>query len=223
MRIYASILAAALAATTLVASSVQAETPDQQRMARLDQSQPAYRQAASAAPQYLLGTGDKVRVTVYGEDDLSGEYAVDGNGMIAMPLIGDVRASGLSAPQLQAAVENAYGNGYLNNPRVAVEVTTYRPFTVIGQVTRPGQYPYASGMTADNAVALAGGFTSQAEEGYVYVRHEGQTKEVKLAADGTTQIQPGDVIRVEPSVFWNLMSVATPLTAILGTARYGLP
>ena len=105
-----AILGVLLAAFTAVAPRAEAQ---EQRLARLETLQPAI-------PQYILGSGDKVRVTIYGEDDLSGEYAVDGNGYISLPLIGDVRASGLSAPALQMAIANAYGNGYLNEPRVSV-------------------------------------------------------------------------------------------------------
>jgi polysaccharide export outer membrane protein len=188
----------------------------EQQLARLETLQPNI-------PQYLLGSGDKVRVTVYGEDDLSGEYAVDGNGYISLPLIGDVKAAGLSAPALQIAIANAYGNGYINEPRVSVEVTTYRPFTIIGQVERPGQYSYVNGMNVVNAVAMAGGYTPQASESYVYIRHEGDTREERVDADQDVQVRPGDTVYVKRTAFWDLMSVATPITAILGAARYGIP
>lgn len=202
-----------LAAFAAAAPRAQAQ---EQRLARLETLQPSI-------PQYVLGSGDKVRVTVYGEDDLSGEYAVDGNGYISLPLIGDVKAAGLSAPALQMAVANAYGNGYVNEPRVSVEVTTYRPFTIIGQVERPGQYSYVNGMNVVNAVAMAGGFTPQAQESTVYIRHEGDAKEIRVDADQDVQVHPGDTVYVERSAFWALMSIATPVTAILGAARYGIP
>jgi polysaccharide biosynthesis/export protein len=214
MRIYLA-RAAAFAAIVAVLSPAAAGAQEQ-RLARLESLQ-------SAIPQYILGSGDHVRVTVYGETDLSGEYAIDGNGYIALPLVGDVKAAGLSAPQLQTAVENAYGSGYLNEPRVAVEVTTYRPFTIIGQVTRPGQYSYVNGMSIVNAVAMAGGYTPQASEDFVYIRHEGDTKETRVDTDQDVQVRPGDVVYVKRTAFWDLMSIATPVTAILGAARYGIP
>jgi protein involved in polysaccharide export with SLBB domain len=209
-------LIAVSTAVLFVALSAAGASAEETQLARLESLQPAI-------PQYILGSGDKVRVTVYGEDDLSGEYAVDGNGYIALPLVGDVKAAGLSAPQLQTAVENAYGNGYLNEPRVAVEVTTYRPFTIIGQVERPGQYSYVNGMSVVNAVAMAGGYTPEASEDVVYIRHEGDTKQTRVDTDQNIQVRPGDVVYVERTTFWSLMSVATPITAILGAARYGIP
>ena len=115
---------------------------------------------ASAAPQssvYRLGTGDKVRVTVFGEDDLSGEFQVDGSGFIAMPLIGQVQAAGLSTNELGSAIATGLREGYLNQPRVSVAVSAYRPFYIIGQVNKPGEYAYVNDMTALNAVAMAGG------------------------------------------------------------------
>ncbi len=206
---------AAAMTVVVLAGGAHAASGDQQ-LARLESLQPAI-------PQYVLGAGDHVRVTVYGEDDLSGEYAVDGNGDIALPLIGDVKAAGLSAPALQMAIENAYGSGYLNSPRVAVEVVTYRPFTIIGQVTRPGQYAYVNGMTVVNAVAMAGGYTPQASESFVYIRHEGDTKDVRVAADQAEFVRPGDVVRVESTIFWDAVSVASPISALLGALRYGIP
>ncbi len=172
---------------------------------------------------YRLGTGDKVHVTVYGESDLTGDYEVAGNGRIAFPLIGEVQAGGLTAPQFGNELTGKLSAGYLKDPRVAVEVTTYRPFYIIGQVNRPGRYAYADGMTAMNAVGLAGGFTSEATEADVYIRHEGQTKEVEMPANDTTAIAPGDVVRVAESPFWALMDVITPLSGVANTARYGLP
>jgi protein involved in polysaccharide export with SLBB domain len=208
--------AAAAIAVAFFAAGAQAQSDDAP-LQRLASVQP------QASYQYVLGSGDKVRVTVFGEDDLTGEYAVDGSGFVALPLVGEVKAAGLTGPALQAAIENAYANGYLNSPRVAVEVTTYRPFTIIGQVTRPGQYPYQNGMTVENAVAVAGGYTPQAADTYVYVRRLGEAKETRMAIDQTAQIHPGDVVRVDQTGFWTLMSVASPITAVLGAARYGLP
>ena len=123
------------------------------------------------------GPGDKIRVTVFGESDLSGEYQVDGSGMVRLPLIGTLRAAGYTAPALEQAIAAALADGYLKYPRVNVEIATYRPFYIIGAVNRPGQYPYVDHMNALNAVALAGGFTDQAVESTLYIRHEGSTKE----------------------------------------------
>ena len=193
------------------------------RAARRLASVPRERVVVRARSGYTLGPGDKVHVTVYGESDLTGDFEVSGSGRLAFPLIGDVRATGLTAPELGRTLTAKLANGYLKAPRVAVEITTYRPFYIVGQVNKPGRYPYTDGMTAMNAVALAGGFTPHAAEGYVYVRHEGQVKETRLGADETTAIKPGDTVRVDESDFWSVMRVLQPVTALVGAARYGIP
>ena len=214
-------IAAVLAAFAVVIFSADAfAQSDDAPMQRLAAVQPA---PVTTTNDYLLGAGDKVRVTVYGEDDLTGEYAVDGNGFIALPLIGQVKAAGLSGPALQTSIAAAFANGYLNNPRVSVEVTAYRPFYIIGQVNKPGEYPYVNGMTALNAVALAGGYTPSASNSYVYVRKIGETEETKLPADQTTQIHPGDVVRVDQTGFWSLMNVLSPLAGAAEAVRYAAP
>src|ERR1041385_2090741 len=145
---------------------------------------PLLRPSSTAAIEdsYQLGTGDKVRVIVFGEEDLGGEFQVDGNGRISLPLIGQVQASGRTAAALEADITDQLQNGYLQSPRVSVEITTYRPFYIIGEVTRPGEYPYVNGMSALNAIALAGGFTTRAEESTIYIRRNGSPREEKLDA-----------------------------------------
>jgi polysaccharide export outer membrane protein len=108
--------------------------------------------------------------------------------------------------------------GYLKEPHVSVEVTTYRPFYIIGAVAKPGEYPYVSHMNALNAVALAGGFTLLAIDSVVYVRHEGSTAEHRMPADESTIIRPGDVVRVEMTPFWDVMSLISPLTGFAAIA-----
>lgn len=164
---------------------------------------------------YKLGAGDKVRVTVYNEDDLSGEFQVDGSGYVRLPLIGQIKAAGHTAFQLESDVETALDDGYLKSPRVNIEVTAYRPFYIIGQVNRPGQYPYASNMSALDAVAVGGGFTDQAVESTVSIRHEGETVEHDLPADETVKIRPGDVIHVDRTMFWSVASVLVPAASAL--------
>ena len=110
-----------------------------------------------ALGDYRLAPADKVRIEVFGEPALGGDFALDGRGRITLPLVGEIQASGLSAPQLQAAVADALGQGYLNQPRVAAQVLTYRPFYILGEGNRPGEYPYASDLTALQAVATAQG------------------------------------------------------------------
>ena len=163
------------------------------------------------ASGYLLGPGDKVHVSVYGEDDLTGDYQIDGSGMVRLPLIGTLHAAGFTAPALENAIGGALARGYLKNPRVNVEISAYRPFYVIGAVNRPGNYPYVANMSALDAVALGGGFTDQARQSTVYVRHEGSVDEVELPAGQMTRIWPGDVVRVKDTLFWDAMSIFTPL------------
>lgn len=157
--------------------------------------------AAQAETSYKLGSGDKLRVTVFGEEDLSGQYDVDGNGIVRLPLIGQVQAGGLTLLQFEEEVRIKLADGYLVTPRVSVEVTNYRPFYILGEVGRPGEYPYVSGMTILNAVALAGGYTNRANVRSVFVRRNGDTKEEALPADETTRISPGDIIRVAERFF----------------------
>ena len=162
-------------------------------------------QAATAAPtsaSYHLGSGDRVRITVYGQPEMTGEYAIDGGGTLSFPLIGQVHAGGLSAGGLEQVLVDRLQPGYLKNPSVSVEVLTYRPFYIVGEVRTPGSYPYVSGMTVLNAVALAGGFTYRAREDDFYVMRAatgGQKK--KLEAEVDTPVLPGDVITVRERYF----------------------
>jgi protein involved in polysaccharide export with SLBB domain len=150
---------------------------------------------------YKLDTGDKVKVTVYGEDDLSGEFDVDGSGLVRLPLIGQVRAAGLTLKEFEVAVEAKLSAGYLVNPKVSTSVSNYRPFTILGEVNKPGEYPYENDMTVLNAVALGGGYTYRADKSDVYIRRKGSSSEVKMPADDSTAIYPGDTVRVDERIF----------------------
>jgi protein involved in polysaccharide export with SLBB domain len=171
---------------------------------------------------YRLGSGDKVHVTVFDEADLSGDFQVDATGLIRMPLIGQVRAGGLTAHEVESGIASALAQGYLNDPKVAVEITTYRPFYIVGEVLKPGEYPYANGMTASSAIALAGGFTPKAVDSVIYVRHQGENQERRLAATDATAIRPGDVVRVDSTAFWDVIDVLSPLAGI-SALRYTIP
>lgn len=179
-------------------------------------------EAQRFSSDYRLGAGDKVRVTVYNEEDLSGEFQVDGSGYVRLPLVGQVKAAGHTARQLEGDVAGALSDGYLKSPRVAVEVTTYRPFYIIGQVNRPGQYPYTSNMSALDAVGVAGGFTDHAVESTLHIRHEGEVKELDVPADETVKIRPGDVVRVDQTAFWEVSSWLSPATSIALPLAYAL-
>jgi polysaccharide export outer membrane protein len=161
---------------------------------------------------YTLGPGDKVRLTIFGETDLSGEYQLDGNGNIRVPLAGIVHAAGNTPQGLEAALYSALVPNYLRNPRINVEVTTYRPIYVLGQVQKPGQYAYVNNMTMMNAIGLAGGFTSQAKESTVLLRREGESKEEPVSTAQPLLIRPGDTIRVDTTMFWDAMNLFSPLS-----------
>lgn len=153
-----------------------------------------------AAPAYTLDSGDRVRIVVFRHEDLSGEFEVDGSGSFAMPLIGQVDAAGLSTQQLQERIAERLRDGYLVDPQISIEVLNYRPFFILGEVNQPGQYPYASGMSVINAVALAGGFTFRAREDSIAVQRGGSgAPQVVVTPD--TPILPGDIIRVPERFF----------------------
>lgn len=171
--------------------------------ARAGAAPPDATAASVLGPQsYHLDVGDKVKVTVYGEDDLSGEFQVDGVGNIGMPMIGPVHAAGLTTEDFtQAVQQRLVKGGFLVNPRVSAEVTNYRPFTIIGEVNKPGEYPYENGMTVINAVALAGGWTYRAEQNTVFIQHKGSDRKDAVAGSDKTIVRPGDTIIVTERVF----------------------
>ncbi|MEM9178108.1 MAG: polysaccharide biosynthesis/export family protein [Pseudomonadota bacterium] len=146
--------------------------------------------------EYKLGSADELRVTVFGEPELSGEYILDGTGSVSLPLIGEVVALNLTVRELETAIEGRYSDGYLRSPRVNIEVMNYRPFYILGEVREPGEYPYSSGLTVLNAVATAGGFTYRANDNVILIRGAEDEEEFRVRLDPSTQIMPGDTIRV---------------------------
>lgn len=154
-----------------------------------------------AAEAYRLGAGDRVRVTVFGQEDLSGEFELDGAGRLSLPLIQRVQAAGLTLNELEAAIANKLKPDFLKNPRVSVEVLNYRPFYILGEVKNPGSYPYVNGMTVINAVALAGGYTYRAKENKVTIVRTGDIERKTISADHGTVVLPGDVIQVPERFF----------------------
>jgi protein involved in polysaccharide export with SLBB domain len=192
-------------------------------LARANVAAPPASSTRSVEESYQLGTGDKVRIIVFGEEDLGGEFHIDGNGRISLPLVGEVKAAGETAAGLEQEIAAKLSEGYLQNPRVSVEISLYRPFYVIGEVNKPGEYPYVNDMSALNAIALAGGYSPRANEGVIYIRRNGSTKEEWVPADQMTLILPGDVVRIPISFFWTVMSVAGPLTSAAAAAVYAAP
>lgn len=150
---------------------------------------------------YHLGSGDKIKISVYGEPDLGGTVAVTGDGKISLPLIGEVQAAGMTAPQLQGAIEAIYRQGYLKDPKVNVEVLNFRPFYILGEVKLPGEYPYDNGMTVVKAVALAQGFTYRADQKKVFIKHINDSREIQVPLTSTQTVEPGDTIRIAERYF----------------------
>lgn len=150
---------------------------------------------------YKLGAGDRIRITVYGEPDLSGEFEVDGSGAVSLPLVGEVHAAGIGVREFENVVRKAFMDGYLVNPQVSVEVLNYRPFYILGEVKNPGKYAYSSGITVVNAVAMAGGYTYRAREGSAEILRAGQSEDFTTQTPETTLVMPGDVIRISERFF----------------------
>ena len=156
---------------------------------------------ASAAASYVLGPNDRVRLKVYGEADITGEYEVDNNGNVSIPLAGHIRAAGLTTRQLERSIASALSKGIVRDPRVNVEVALYRPYYILGEVKKGGEYPYRLGLTVMDAVASAGGFTYRANENKVYLRRSGAGAEELYALDAPVPVFPGDNIRIPERYF----------------------
>lgn len=155
---------------------------------------------AAQDTEYRLGAGDQLRITVFGQADLTGQFEVSNDGRIAFPLIGEVRAAELTPRELEIAITEKLKPDYLKDPQLSVEVVNYRPFYIIGEVKNPGSYAYVGGMRVVNAVAMAGGYTYRAKENNLLITRAGG-KGQKEAADQNTVVRPGDVIEVPERYF----------------------
>lgn len=156
---------------------------------------------AQGSGLYKLGPGDQIRVTVFGHEDLSGEFEIDGTGRLSLPLIQEVMADGLTFRQLEQVITDKLKPDFLINPRVSIDVLTYRPFYIIGEVKRPGSYAYVNGMTIVNAVAIAGGYTYRAQEDDVLIIRADDESREKLSVNHNDKVFPGDVIEVPERFF----------------------
>jgi polysaccharide export outer membrane protein len=162
------------------------------------------RQASRAVPvaamledgPYTLDSGDKLRIVVFGQDTLSNNYTVDAQGHVNMPLIGSVPARGSTTAQLSAAISSKLRQSFIRDPSVAVDIETYRPFFVLGEVTFPGQYPFVPNMTVENAIAIAGGFTPRAYKDKVTVTRQIQGQPGRYELPMRMPVRPGDTITV---------------------------
>jgi len=145
---------------------------------------------------YRLDAGDKLRVVVYGQEGLTNTYAIDAGGAITMPLIGAVPARGRTPAGLAAQIAAKLRNGYIREPSVAVEIETYRPFFILGEVAAPGQYPYVPNMSVESAVAIAGGFSPRARRDRVTLTHIDNSGSSRTVVPLGTALGPGDTVLV---------------------------
>jgi protein involved in polysaccharide export with SLBB domain len=171
-------------ALVLGACSTVASTPD-------DVAQPV---------EYRLGPGDQLRITVFNEAELTGQFVVGSQGTISYPLVGDVHAAGLTITEFTASLREALLE-FIRQPNVSVEVANYRPFFILGEVQRPGTYPYSASLTVLNAVATAGGFTYRANRGRVFIRHANEQEERSYPLTIATPVLPGDTVRIGERLF----------------------
>jgi polysaccharide export outer membrane protein len=148
----------------------------------------------NAEEPYRLDAGDRLRIVVFGQDGLTSTYAVDPGGKINMSLIGAVSARGLTTAQLQQAITTRLRQGYIRDPKVAVEIDLYRPFFVLGEVTTPGQFPYVPDMTVENAVAIAGGYTPRAYRYQVEIHRQVDGVLTHASVPPNCAVRPGDVV-----------------------------
>jgi polysaccharide export outer membrane protein len=167
---------------------------------------PTYRapmvQAPTAyEPAYTLDAGDRLRISVFGQDGLTNSYAVDAAGYITMPLIGPVPARGLTPEQLSQSITERLRQGYIREPHVTLEIEAYRPFFVLGEVGAPGQYPYVPNMTAETAIAIAGGFGPRADRSKISITRNAGGQSVKGSVPLTYPLRPGDTLRVNERWF----------------------
>lgn len=154
----------------------------------------------SRPQEYRLGPGDQLRITVFNEAELTGPYVVGSQGSIAYPLVGDVHAAGLTVQEFSDSLQEALAT-YIRQPNVSVEVANYRPFFILGEVQRPGTYPYSASLTVPNAVATAGGFTYRANRNRVFIRHANETDERSYPLTIATPVLPGDTVRIGERLF----------------------
>ena len=157
--------------------------------------------AAFGQSEYVLGSGDKLKVTVFGSDDLSGESEIDPSGQMTLPLIGPVPAAGKTVPQLEVEIRHRLSPDFVKNPRLTIEVENYRPFYIIGEVKNPGSYPFVANMSVVNAIALAGGYTYRANKDEVLITRSSDPSRKAVPAQRTDTVLPGDVIEVKERFF----------------------
>lgn len=159
-------------------------------------------QALNFESGYVLGAGDEIRITVFGQTDLSVETRLSNVGVIRYPFLGDIKLVGRTVNEVEKVIDKGLRGDYLVNPSVSVTVAEYRPFFIDGAVNKPGGYPYQPGLTIDKAAALAGGYSQRAaKDDYVIRRNIGGTEVALEVSDTETFVVPGDIVTVKESFF----------------------
>jgi len=170
-----------------------------------DEAAPQYAEARHVSDgPYVLRPNDRLRVKVYGDDQLNAEYQVDSNGYVSIPLAGQIKAAGLTTPQFEQRLAAKMKGKLAQNPQspeISVEIATYAPFYIYGEVKKAGEYPFHPGLTIADAVATAGGLTYRANENQIYLRPAGRGAERIVTLDRPVRIFPGDTIRVTERIF----------------------
>lgn len=161
----------------------------------------AYASASPYAQPYTLDSGDHLRIVVFGQDGISNTYIVDAGGNVNLPLVGAVPARGFTTAQLSRMIGERLKQGYVREPHVTVEVETYRPFFILGEVTNPGQYPYVADMTVEKAIAIAGGFSPRASKSNVEITRNAPGQQFKGNVPLTYPLRPGDTVVVKERWF----------------------
>jgi protein involved in polysaccharide export with SLBB domain len=161
---------------------------------------PASLAPAAAQGGYRLGPGDKLKVTVFGEEDASGEYEIDSTGAISVRLIGRMQVKDMTVSQVEQMLIDQYrSHGFFKNPRISIELVNLRPFFILGEVEKRGSYPYVNGLTVAQAVAVAGGYTYRASRTRITIQRLGAPQEVP--AKENDPVYPGDIVRVPERFF----------------------
>lgn len=151
--------------------------------------------------EYRLSPGDKLKLEVFREGGLSGEYVINDQGMIGLPMVGDIKAAGKTLAQLRQDVAATLGQAYVRNARINLDVVSYRPIYILGEVEKPGEYTYSDRMSVYALVAVAGGFTYRANERVVYIRHADQPAETAYKLTSGAAVLPGDTVRIDQRYF----------------------
>lgn len=151
--------------------------------------------------QYTLSAGDKIRVIVFGEETLTADYVITSAGNLSFPLVGNVPAQGKTVEQLQDALKTRLGDGFLREPRVSIQVVAFRPFYILGEVARPGEYPVSTGLTVEQAVAMAGGYTYRANRKKAYLKRATEPEERMINLREGMIVRAGDTLRIRERHF----------------------